>query len=65
MSDRQNAEIMPKKRPQPKGGSRKGIPNKMGAELKDMIRGALDDAGGQSYLAQQAIENPGAFMVVS
>jgi hypothetical protein len=27
-----------------------------------MIRGALDDAGGQAYLAQQARENPAAFM---
>jgi hypothetical protein len=30
--------------------------------LKDMILGALDDAGGQAYLARQAAENPVAFM---
>jgi hypothetical protein len=62
MSDRHNAEKVPKKRPQPKGGSRKGVPNKMGVELKDMIRGALDDVGGQEYLARQAKENPVAYM---
>ena len=44
------------------GGSRAGIPNKVTKELKDMILGALDDAGGQKYLAVQAIENPTAFM---
>lgn len=51
-----------KSRPKPPGGSRKGIPNKATKELKDMILGALDDAGGQVYLATQAVENPQAFM---
>ena len=46
------------------GGSRKGIPNKINAELKEMILGALDDAGGQTYLAQQARENPTAFLTL-
>ena len=46
------------------GGSRKGIPNKINKELKDMILGALDDAGGQKYLAIQAVENPSAFMTL-
>jgi hypothetical protein len=44
------------------GGSRKGVPNKVNKELKEMILGALDDVGGQSYLARQADENPAAFM---
>jgi len=57
-----SAEKPKYKRPQPKGGSRKGKPNKVTTELKDMIRGALDDAGGQKYLALQAMENPAAFM---
>lgn len=48
----------------PRGGSRKGIPNKATKELKDMILGALSDVGGQKYLAQQAIENPGPFMAL-
>lgn len=29
-----------------------------------MILGALDDAGGQAYLARQAEENPGPFMAL-
>ena len=29
-----------------------------------MILGALDDAGGQRYLARQAVENPGPFMAL-
>lgn len=44
------------------GGSRKGKPNKATAALKDLILGALNDVGGQEYLAQQAAENPKAFM---
>lgn len=52
----------------PKGnkyaGNRKGVPNKVTKELKDMILGALDDAGGQAYLAQQAIDNPGPFIAL-
>jgi len=50
------------KRPQPKGGSRKGKPNKTTAAIKDMIEGALQDVGGRAYLARQADENPSAFM---
>lgn len=44
------------------GGSRKGVPNKATKEIKDMIQGALEQAGGQAYLYQQALENPAAFM---
>lgn len=29
-----------------------------------MVLGALDDAGGQRYLAQQAIDNPGPFLAL-
>lgn len=50
------------KRPQPKGGSRKGKPNKATAAIKDMIDKALREAGGVEYLKIQAIENPAAFM---
>lgn len=49
---------------QPSGGSRKGIPNKVTKALKDMILGALDDVGGQAYLAGQAAENPAAFLTL-
>jgi hypothetical protein len=48
----------------PPGGSRKGIPNKTTKALKDMILAALDAAGGEAYLARQAVENPGPFMTL-
>lgn len=58
MTTEKRTGIVPKtaKRPQPKGGSRKGVPNKVTGELKAMILGALSDAGGQSYLAARAID---------
>lgn len=59
--------IVPKtaKRPQPKGGSRKGIPNKMTAELKGMILEALSQSGGVAYLVKQAnAKNPAPFMAL-
>ena len=43
-------------------GRPKGSLNKTNASLKSMIFGALDDAGGRSWLAQQARANPVAFM---
>ena len=51
-----NSGTVPKsaKRPQPKGGSRKGIPNKVTTELKQMILDALDNAGGFEYLERKA-----------
>ena len=52
------------KRPQPKGGSRKGVPNKITRDLKEMILGALDDAGGRKYLAEQAVTNAPAFLTL-
>ena len=45
-------------------GRAKGVPNKVTKELKEMILGALDDAGGQQYLARQAEENPVAFLTL-
>jgi len=47
-----------------KTGRAKGTPNKINAELKDMIIGALNDVGGQAYLARQANENPGPFLAL-
>ena len=41
----------------PPGGSRKGVPNKVTRELKEMILGALDAAGGMEYLQKRA-EDP-------
>ena len=49
----------------PGAGRKKGVPNKLTAELKDMILGALNDAhpdGGQEYLKLQATTNPNAFL---
>ena len=45
-------------------GRAKGVPNKLTADLKEMILGALDDAGGQEYLAKQAKANPSAFLAL-
>ena len=45
-----------------RGGRRKGTPNKMSRDLREMILGALNDAGGQAYLVRQALENPSAFL---
>lgn len=42
------------KRPQPKGGSRKGVPNKINADIKSMILTALGNAGGATYLEERA-----------
>jgi hypothetical protein len=45
-------------------GRPKGAKNKMTAALKDMILGALDEAGGQEYLVEQARKNPAAFLTL-
>ena len=46
------------------GGRRKGTPNKLNADVKAMILGALDKAGGIDYLVKQAEQNPAAFMTL-
>lgn len=48
----------------PGRGRKKGSPNKVTKSLKDMILGALDAAGGQQYLMDQAILNPNAFLTL-
>lgn len=45
-------------------GKPKGATNHMTRELKDMILGALDQAGGMEYLARQADEKPAAFLAL-
>jgi hypothetical protein len=42
------------KRPQPKGGSRLGAPNKNTQQIKDMILEALNGVGGVDYLMECA-----------
>jgi hypothetical protein len=45
-------------------GRPKGSPNAITRDLKEMILGALDDAGGRKYLAAQAVLNPGPFLTL-
>ena len=45
-------------------GRPKGMQNKVNADLKEMILGALGDAGGQEYLVKRANDNPTAFMAL-
>ena len=45
-------------------GRPKGARNRMTRELKDMILHALDDAGRENYLVEQAHQNPAAFLTL-
>jgi hypothetical protein len=45
-------------------GRKRGSKNKLGADVKAMIEGALSAVGGQKYLEQQAKKNPVAFMTL-
>jgi hypothetical protein len=45
-------------------GRKRGIPNKLTGQVKEMILAALDDAGGVAYLTEQAEQNPAAFMTL-
>jgi hypothetical protein len=47
-----------------RGGRQKGVPNKVTGALKDMILGALNEAGGMDYLVKQAGANPTAFLTL-
>ena len=44
------------------GGRAPGIPNKLGASIKQMVERALHKAGGVEYLTEQARANPVAFL---
>lgn len=48
----------------PGAGRPKGVPNKLNAKVKDMILAALDKAGGEDYLLQQAHDEPKSFMAL-
>jgi hypothetical protein len=54
----------PKGKPRPGNGRKKGVPNKINRDLRDMIEKALAKAGGIKYLARQADESPAAFMAL-
>lgn len=45
-------------------GRKKGVPNKVTGELKDMILSALGQAGGVEYLKARAIDSPSAFLTL-
>lgn len=44
------------------GGRKKGTTNKTTKAIKDMLQGALDEVGGQSYFVNLATTNPAAFV---
>ena len=44
------------------GGRQAGTPNKLTADIKAMVIGALHDVGGRAYLAARALDQPVAFM---
>lgn len=46
------------------GGRKKGTPNKVTTELKEMILQALQNKGGVKYLEQQADKSPTAFLAL-
>jgi len=48
----------------PGPGRKKGVPNKINADLKSMILTALTKAGGVDYLAAQANASPSAFLAL-
>lgn len=58
----------PKGSKNPTAGRKAGVPNKITTDLKNMILGALEKAGGkgggEAYLEKQAKENPVAFMTL-
>jgi hypothetical protein len=50
-----------KSRPQPPGGSRKGIPNKSTVAVKEALQQAFQGIGGVPALTEWARENQGEF----
>src|SRR3954451_21506202 len=44
------------------GGREKGTPNRVTADVRAMVLAALDRAGGEDYLLEQATANPRAFL---
>lgn len=45
-------------------GRKRGVPNKLTSDVKAMILAALEKAGGETYLFEQAAANPTAFMTL-
>lgn len=57
-------DAAPAQRKRPPGGSRKGIPNVITRDVKEMILEALTHAGGAEYLYMHALDNPKAFLAL-
>lgn len=56
---------MPRPQGLPKtGGRKKGVQNIITRKLKDLIDGALEEAGGQKYLVWAARQEPAAFLAL-
>lgn len=48
----------------PRKGRKPGAQNKVTAEVKDMVKGALEDLGGKAWLVKQAKKHPTAFFTL-
>lgn len=64
MASKQHADSGRRLPPNAGKGRPKGSPNKLTADVKAMILGALDKAGGETYLLEQAKANPNAFLTL-
>ena len=47
------------------GGRKRGIPNKVTADIKSMVIGAVNAKGGQKYFEEQAEKHPVAFLALA
>jgi hypothetical protein len=45
-------------------GRKRNVSNKLTRDIREMIRAALDQAGGVKYLVAQAEKNPAAFLTL-
>jgi len=48
----------------PGSGRKKGSPNRLTSDLRQMILGALEAAGGERYLSKVAKDHPAAFLAL-
>jgi hypothetical protein len=48
----------------PRAGRKPGVPNKLTADVREMILKALEGAGGVEYLKARAKDTPGPFLAL-